>query len=341
MPKYSVRVGGHEIFKVDLEQQDRDFKKKRIRIAELIGVPLDYVRFQRIDGQTGKIKAQRQWAMMYDKKLDKTVRLKNPVKHPHDYTLRLKIKEARRKTRRIKTATGRTIYTLLSQGDRHPKTSKNGDVLNIHSRILHLAPAKSSGINVCPMHSQGCAAACLNWAGFKYAKKQQSRVAKTLMFYYERELFMDRLAVEIAASYETANKRGMICGIRLNGTSDIRFESIAWQGYTNLMEAFPDVCFMDYTKISNRRNLPDNYRLTFSRSEDNDNKCHEALYNGINVAVVFRNKLPETFWGLPVIDGDLHDWRYGDYEDHDGCVIVGLRAKGRAKFDRSGFVVDT
>lgn len=59
---------------------------------------------------------------------------------------------------------------------------------------------------------------------------------------------------------------------------------------------------------------------------------------GINVAVVFKNKLPETFWGLDVIDGDLNDMRYIDKKG----VIVGLKYKTvreRPKED-SKFVVD-
>ena len=71
----------------------------------------------------------------------------------------------------------------------------------------------------------------------------------------------------------------------------------------------------------------------------------KALENGINVAVVFREKLPETICITPniyrVIDGDKHDWRWGDYDDYpDERVIVGLLAKGHlAKQDKTGFVI--
>ena len=58
-------------------------------------------------------------------------------------------------------------------------------------------------------------------------------------------------------------------------------------------------------------------------------------YNGI--AVVFRtSKLPLTFNGVRVIDGDKYDMRFKDPKN----VIVGLKAKGKAKHDCSGFVVD-
>ena len=51
---------------------------------------------------------------------------------------------------------------------------------------------------------------------------------------------------------------------------------------------------------------------------------------------MFRNKLPKTFKGLPVIDGDKDDLRFLDPQG----VIVGLIAKGKAKQDKSGFVID-
>ena len=58
---------------------------------------------------------------------------------------------------------------------------------------------------------------------------------------------------------------------------------------------------------------------------------------GINVAVVFRNaELPDKWLGIKVINGDKHDLRF---KDAKGC-IVGLKAKGKAKKDKSGFVVD-
>ena len=55
------------------------------------------------------------------------------------------------------------------------------------------------------------------------------------------------------------------------------------------------------------------------------------------MAVVFRNDLPPVWAGQKVIDGDLSDI----VNVKAGGVIVGLRAKGKAKLDRSGFVVDS
>ncbi len=236
------------------------------------------------------------------------------------------------------------IYTLLSQTDRHPKISKNGKV-GIFSAVMHLSPADSSGYEVCPMRSAGCTEACLNYAGFQYKKKYEARIARTKWYFEDRPAFMMKLGKEIELLVRRAEKVGLAPGIRLNGTSDIPWENVMMPGTDlNMMEFFPRVKFMDYTKRYNRTCLPKNYRLVFSRSEENEEHCVIALDNGMNVAVVFEDELPEMYTigdqELCVIDGDEHDWRYGDYDIYPDRVVVGLRAKGiKARQDTSGFVV--
>jgi hypothetical protein len=105
-------------------------------------------------------------------------------------------------------------------------------------------------------------------------------------------------------------------------------------GNANLMQSFPHVQFYDYTKRANRKDLPSNYRLTFSLAENNDAAAEVALRNGINVAAVF-HKVPQSYMGRTVINGDEHDLRFLDPVG----VIVGLKAKGNARYDTtSGFV---
>ncbi len=241
---------------------------------------------------------------------------------------------------------------LFSQDGRHHKVDKNLNV-KVFSVILHLAPANQSGYEVCPMRSAGCTAACLNTAGFAFphpripniTRKQNARVERTKWFFEQRPHFMAQLVREIYNAKHRAKKLGYKCGVRLNGTSDIVWENVPAEGAPNVMTLFPDVAFMDYTKRHNRKNLPANYRLLFSRSEDNLDHCIAAIRNGMNVAVVFRDKLPETYalgpYNLRVIDGDVHDWRYGDYDDYPNeRVVVGLSAKGKARYDETGFVVN-
>ncbi len=83
--------------------------------------------------------------------------------------------------------------------------------------------------------------------------------------------------------------------------------------------------------------MPDNYHLTFSRSEEtSDDRMLRILHKGGNVAVVFRGSLPKTYLGYPVVDGDENDLRFKDPKG----VIVGLVEKGLAKKDETGFVVE-
>jgi hypothetical protein len=105
---------------------------------------------------------------------------------------------------------------------------------------------------------------------------------------------------------------------------------------------FPLSQFYDYTKVIKRayQDLPDNYHITLSYSEADMKYADEVVMavvnTGVNMAVVFRDKLPDTFRGLRVIDGDKDDLRFLDPKG----VVVGLLAKGRAKKDTSGFVID-
>ena len=210
------------------------------------------------------------------------------------------------------------------------KTVK-GEKLGYMTFILHFAPATLSGYQVCPMASEGCTDACLNTAGRgRFAMIQEARIRKTRWFFEDRESFMAALVKDIHAAIRKADRENMIPVFRLNGTSDIRWETVAFGGFRNVMEMFPQQQFYDYTKIPNRRNLPTNYHLTFSRSESNEH----LIPNDMNVAVVF-DTLPETFMGRKVIDGTDTDLRFLDPQG----VIVGLLAKGKAKKDTSGFVI--
>lgn len=230
---------------------------------------------------------------------------------------------------------------LLSCGS-NAKTVK-GDGAEYLTAIMYLTPWKSAGINVCPMAEQaGCIDACLNTAGRgKMSVVQQGRARKTQWFASDRDGFMRQLVDDLASFVRFCAKRGVQPCVRLNGTSDIRWELIPANGKRCIMDAFPDVIFYDYTKIANRRNLPANYHLTFSYSNVSATyaaMADTAIRAGLNVAVVFRAKcrIPATYLGLPVIDGDRDDLRFLDPKGS----VVALYAKGRAMRDYSGFVVD-
>jgi len=244
---------------------------------------------------------------------------------------------------------------LLTKPGDQPKTSLSTDKVGVHTVPLHLAPADRSGFNMCACHTPACRAACLHTAGDirRMASKERARVNRTLAYMNEREKFMHDLTIEIARHHRQAVKLGKTPAVRLNATSDVPWERVAvdYKGehYPNIMDAFPDVRFYDYTKIPKRMIAsledaawPSNYHLTFSLSEDNDAIAAKILEKGGNVAAVFRlrpsQQMPDTYTigGVtrPVINGETHDYRPIDAKN----VIVGLRAKGLAKNDTSGFV---
>ena len=247
---------------------------------------------------------------------------------------------------------------LLTTGN--PKIAK-GEKLGYLTNILHLAPASLSGHNVCPSATVGCRAACLNTAGrggiFRKGETtnviQKARIARTVFFFDDRPAFMAQLVKEIRAAIKLAKSHNLIPVFRLNGTSDIRWESVdVFESdekaktavlHPNVMAMFPTVQFYDYTKHANRKDIPANYHLTFSLAENNESQAMTAYLNGMNIAAVFKT-VPETYklmagfdgWfkNIPVINGDESDLRFLDAKG----VIVGLKAKGRAKKDTSGFV---
>lgn len=235
----------------------------------------------------------------------------------------------------------------------NPKTAK-GEGFGYLTAILHLSPARIAGFEVCASRTLGCTNACLNTAGRGgiFEAIHVCRIRRTVAFRVNREAFMRQLEKEISAHVRRAAKHGLTPCIRLNGTSDIPFENVRYVradgSKGTIFERFPDVQFYDYTKHSHRfaRPLPANYDLTFSLADGNEDKADEAMRNGARVAVVFRNAvkpnarkwtLPATWNGVTVVDADATDLRFLDPKG----VYCGLRAKGAAKLDKTGFVHDT
>jgi hypothetical protein len=233
--------------------------------------------------------------------------------------------------------TYKEVKNLLSDGKTNAKTSKNA----IKTYILYLAPSNLSGTNVCPYASPGCILGCLNTSGMGvFSNVQLARINKTLIFKENRPKFYIKLANELLKIHDKAIKQNIDIAIRLNGTSDIDHlnELIRHTGIDFLDIFYSNLKFYDYTKNPNiaKKYIGTNYKITFSRSEINDLQVDEVLQMGGNVAVVFKNELPLTYKGYNLINGDESDLRYYDPKN----VIVGLKAKGKAKKDVSGFVID-
>ena len=218
--------------------------------------------------------------------------------------------------------------------------------------IHYMAPASTGGVgNLCQGASIGCMLICLG----KYSGQaamvtdlengtnsvRDSRIAKAQMFMKERETYLGHLENQIRRLVAKADSEDLKPCIRLNGSTDIPFERMRYGAKRlTLLEIFPDIQFVDYTKIYSRlAKAPANLSLTFSRSETNEAECLQALSGGHNVAVVFGSGLPATWHGYEVISGDLHDLRHLDPRAARGYVI-GLTPKGaKAKKDTSGFVL--
>lgn len=231
---------------------------------------------------------------------------------------------------------------LLSPGVSNPKTAKDAGLTDLSNWILHLSPSDLSGVNICPSASLGCRAACLNGAGRGlFDGVQLPRLRKTLYFIKFRAEFLAHLDREIAKIVK--KDAGSKIVVRLNGTSDLAWELFKVRDGLNIFDLYPNVTFYDYTKVFSRlaRILPiKNYHVTFSCNESNWTQCVDALALGVNVATVFRtDALPSDYQGFQVINGDLHDFRFLDPRQSIG-LIVGLKAKGPAKKDASGFVKD-
>lgn len=217
--------------------------------------------------------------------------------------------------------------------------------------IHYMAPASTSGFNLCSHASPECIASCLGWFSGQASmvldlendlnNVRKSRIQKAHRFMKDRKGYMRDVVKSIKLLINEAHREGLLPCIRLNGSTDIAWEGIACDldgvPYKNVFEAFPGVQFVDYTKnhLRLKRALPANYCLTLSFSGRNMPQCLDALKAGHNVAIIF-DALPATYHGFEVIDGDLHDLRHLDKKG----VIVGLKPKGsKAKNDNSSFIV--
>jgi hypothetical protein len=240
---------------------------------------------------------------------------------------------------------------LIASGS-NAKTVK-GDGTEFETAIMYLAPFTLSGAgNVCSMAAiAACWQGCLNSAGRgAFNNVQKARIRKTRQYMTQRATFLTDLVADLEAFVRYCARKNVQPCVRLNGTSDIMWERghpVMRGGtrYESIMAAFPAITFYDYSKIYKRvdRPLPHNYKLTLSYSGANADYAAEIrkrVETGIaNAAVVFRNRamVERELLKERTIDGDITDMRFLDPQ---GGYVVALYAKGKAKRDNSGFVVD-
>lgn len=219
-------------------------------------------------------------------------------------------------------------YKVLSAPQTNTKLSKDvGRYVPHEIYSLFLAPAASSGYEVCPWRTEDCSNLCLNCSGRGAMKNvQQARILKTHRLMQDSENFMSNLLHEMTAATARCGRLGLQPVIRLNGTSDLPWSFI----FPQLWEVFQTWKFYDYTKSENRVRLTQfsGWDNTLSYSGENWGDCEGVLRDGLaRVAAVFNvprgQPLPASYRGFPVIDGDLDDLRFLDPKG----VIVGLRYK--------------
>lgn len=247
----------------------------------------------------------------------------------------------------------------------NPKIVK-GSAYGVLTAVLHLLPAREYARlaelqgdtvvrlrNLCPW-AASCVAGCLNTAGrggipsTRYAggpflnNVQQGRYRRTRAYDVDPARFVADVVrdIERLAAYCAAN--GLSPAIRLNGTSDVDWYA-AHPELVAVCERL-NVARYDYTKDPARARasadgtIPMRYVYSLDKGAAREAIARDILSRGGNVAVVFRVKrgqpLPASWSGYPVLDGDVTDLRHLDPRGH----VVGLRAKGRAIRDTSGFV---
>ena len=189
---------------------------------------------------------------------------------------------------------------------------------------------------LCPNSKNAeCFEPCLKSAGFAgvYKTVNQARQRKTDYWHSDKKGFLQQLERELTNHVKNCEKKGKKPACRLNTISDIVFEK------TGIIQKFPQIMFLDYTKNASRLGkTPKNYKLIFSYSNapNYQTSVEKAFKTDAPIAVVFKGRLPKSFKGRQVINGDKSDLVNSNAKGK----IIGLLAKGKARKDGGNFVVD-
>jgi hypothetical protein len=206
------------------------------------------------------------------------------------------------------------------------------------AKLLHAAGIDN--FNACQWATT-CKDPCLNTAGRgRFSTTQTARAKRTVFRLLRYSKFRLKLVDEVYKLVCKARRRNMTPCVRPNGTTD---EDYGWL-LDRYLKLIPDLQFYDYSKSLRRclTNTRSNYHLTYSfdGTKAGHVKAGIAMKHGINVAKVYKGELPnyDTVAGktIYVLDGDK---KHGDLRFLDPPIgmIVGLRAKGRAKKENLGF----
>ena len=222
------------------------------------------------------------------------------------------------------------------------KTGKTGDFVQAG---LTLSPADECGTNFCPGSSPGCRSQCLiTTYRLQTETARTARVRRSHLLIDDPGAFCMFFSRDLARARARARAAGLVLVIRPNATSDVDAPRL----FGSLMADHPEDRWIDYTAVANRYarflagRFPANYHMTYSRKETNHRTARVFVRAGGTATVVVRSRatmarlLASGFDGLPCVAGDDHDRRWEDPRGH----WVLLLAKGAAKGDTTGFVVD-
>ena len=216
------------------------------------------------------------------------------------------------------------------------KTLK-GEALGYLTAILYLMPHSSGGsVTLCPHSTPACREMCLSGSGLSgLPRAMGAKQRRTDLFLSDRTAFIGAIARDIRRLAELAAREGMRPVVRLNGTSDIMWERVAPELFTQ----FPHVQFMDYTKIplTHRHTRPPNYHLTYSVEGAADmGRAVDYLRDAQSVAVVVPEAVKDVLTGTwleigdglaTFVDGDENDLRFLD----GPASVVLLKPKGHVR----------
>ena len=254
-----------------------------------------------------------------------------------------------------------TTANLLSVNPKTEKSLKNGDpqtyILHLAPHNLsgvNVCPGAGNCKRIC-LHSAG--------NPVYMEAKQAARIRRTLAFSADPEAFCRLLVCSILDKIRKANGQPIAVrlngtsdiaweNVDFNVSPEfarfiqVKYGRYLMVGYQNIFDLFKtlvvDCRWYDYTKIRRDWELCAylGYHLTFSfdgwDNLPNIKLCREAIANGVNIAAAFNIKrgqsLPATLesgwcgladFNLPIVDGDLTDYRPAD----PAGVIIGLRYK--------------
>ena len=209
------------------------------------------------------------------------------------------------------------LDTSKTLGNTKARKTNRDETIRMATLTMHPDDVVCAGAK-----AAGCMDDCLVGAGLAevYESINQARQARTDYWHDDQEAFLIQLSRELRNFTKLCAKQGVQGVVRLNVMSDV-----SWEDY-DVPQSFPELQFYDYTKKARRfhgQRQPDNYRLMFS-------------YSGAKHYQSQVQSFPWTFMGREVINGDNSDWVN---VNHRG-VVVGLVAKGPAKTNTNGFVVE-